>query len=148
TLIETRGEGGYALAPGSPAACHPSGRTYDHIAGPPLTALADITAPGREILIAAGRSFNRLTAHGRPKPPAGRGEAGGLRPGDDYDRRGPAWAEILEPHGWERAHQRGEVIYWRRPGKDGPGWSVTTGYCTGEGGVELLAVFSSNAHPF
>lgn len=27
-LIETRGSGGYVLAPGSPAACHPSGKLY------------------------------------------------------------------------------------------------------------------------
>lgn len=37
TLIETRGEGGYVLAPGCPAACHPSGGTYRRVAGPPLT---------------------------------------------------------------------------------------------------------------
>lgn len=28
TLIETRGEGGQVVAPGSPACCHPSGRLY------------------------------------------------------------------------------------------------------------------------
>lgn len=28
TLIETRGEGGYVLAPGSPGECHPSGLAY------------------------------------------------------------------------------------------------------------------------
>src|SRR5262249_23065288 len=33
TLVETRGEGGYAIAPGSPASCHTSGRTYEHIMG-------------------------------------------------------------------------------------------------------------------
>lgn len=27
-LIETRGEGGYVLAPGCPSTCHPSGKTY------------------------------------------------------------------------------------------------------------------------
>lgn len=37
TLIETRGEGGYVLAPGSPPACHPTGRTYEHVGGPPIT---------------------------------------------------------------------------------------------------------------
>jgi hypothetical protein len=36
-FIETRGEGGYVLAPGSPPACHPTGGLYRHIAGPPLT---------------------------------------------------------------------------------------------------------------
>lgn len=71
-----------------------------------------------------------------------------LRPGDDYDRRGPAWAEILEPHGWQLAQSRGGADYWRRPGKDTPGISATTGYCKGQDGADLLAVFSSNAHPF
>jgi hypothetical protein len=28
TRIEVKGEGGYVLAPGCPAACHPTGRTY------------------------------------------------------------------------------------------------------------------------
>src|SRR5262249_34928753 len=37
--------------------------------------------------------------------------------------------------------------YWRRPGKDGPGWSATTGRKS-ESGRELFCVFSSNAHPF
>lgn len=39
---ETRGEGGYVLAPGSPAACHPTGGTYRHVAGPPITELPTI----------------------------------------------------------------------------------------------------------
>lgn len=29
TLIEVRGEGGYALMPGSPVECHPSGKSYE-----------------------------------------------------------------------------------------------------------------------
>ena len=29
TLVEVKGEGGYVLAPGSPPACHPSGKTYE-----------------------------------------------------------------------------------------------------------------------
>lgn len=31
TLIETRGEGGYVLAPGSDAACHSTGNTYEWV---------------------------------------------------------------------------------------------------------------------
>jgi AAA domain/Bifunctional DNA primase/polymerase, N-terminal len=147
TLIETRGEGGYALVPGCPGACHPTGRTYDHVGGPPLTDLPVITAAEREILIAAARSFDLMSA-AKKKRPGDNGSSAGLRPGDDYDRRGPDWPEILEPHGWEQAHRRGAVTYWRRPGKDDRGYSATTGHCKGEGDVELFAVFSSNAHPF
>lgn len=39
TLIETRGEGGYVLAPGCPLACHPAGRPYELQAGPGLDAI-------------------------------------------------------------------------------------------------------------
>ena len=64
----------------------------------------------------------------------------GLRPGDDYDRRGPAWEAILGPHGWEPVRSDGSVTYWRRPGKDGRCWSATTGYCRGKEGADLLHV--------
>jgi Bifunctional DNA primase/polymerase, N-terminal len=149
TLIETRGEGGYALAPGSPAACHETGRTYDHFSGPPLTELSDITAAEREILIATARSFDLAAAAKTKSPSAGeKSDATGLRPGDDFDARGPDWAEILEPHGWECMSTNGDVRYWRRPGKDVPGHSATTGYCQGANGRDLLAVFSNNADPF
>src|SRR5262249_30657841 len=108
-----------------------------------------ITAAERDVLIATARSFDlasvRRTQHPVCNPNA---TIAGLRPGDDFDQRGPTWCEILERHGWERAHSRGEVVYWRRPGKETPGISATTGYCKGQGGIELLAVFSSNAHPF
>jgi hypothetical protein len=149
TLIETRGEGGYAIAPGSPPSCHKTGRTWDHIAGPPLTELAEITAKERELLLAAARSLDRASAvkgHRAGLSPRAAGAA--LRPGDDYNQRGPDWPEILEPHGWERGPNRGQKTYWRRPGKDNPGFSATTGFCQGKDGAELLAVFSSNAHPF
>ncbi|HJT79288.1 MAG TPA: bifunctional DNA primase/polymerase, partial [Gemmataceae bacterium] len=148
TLIETRGEGGYALAPGSPPACHPSGRTYEHVAGPSLTNLAEITPQEREVLIAAARSFDLMAAAGKPETPKAKGAGTGLRPGDDYDRNGPPFPEILEPHGWEQGHRQGEKVYWRRPGKDTPGYSATTGYCRGKNGEDLLAVFSTNAYPF
>ena len=50
TLIETRGEGGYVVVPGSPPECHELGLTYQHVGGPPLTALPTITLEQRETL--------------------------------------------------------------------------------------------------
>src|SRR5262249_1222868 len=45
--------------------------------------------------------------------------------------------------------QNGQVRYWRRPGKDGSGWSATTGVCTStDKGHELFCVFSTSAAPF
>ncbi len=47
TLVERKGEGGYVLAPGSPAACHPTGGTYELLSGPPLTAIPQIAPDAR-----------------------------------------------------------------------------------------------------
>jgi hypothetical protein len=144
TLIETRGTGGQAIAPGSPLAVHPSCRPYVHIDGPPLTALAKLTAAEREILIASARSFD-LTPQKTTRKTTSTNASHAV--GDDFDRRGPDWAEILV--GWECVRKRADVRHWRRPDKDGLCWSATTGYCKGKkDGADLLHVFSSNAHPF
>jgi P4 family phage/plasmid primase-like protien len=157
TLIETRGEGGYVLAPGCPPACHSTGRTYQLVAGPSLRAVPEISPQEREILLVCARSLTdpRLAAsiceRGPDEPTrsqmlaAKRTEDGDL-PGSDFNRRGPDWAEILT--GWTVAAQRGDVRYWRRPGKEAPGYSATTGFCHNQHGDDLLAVFSSNAAPF
>jgi putative DNA primase/helicase len=146
TLIETRGEGGYALVPGCPPECHVNREPYRHLAGPPLAAVQDITAAERQLLIRCARLFNTPRATAAPRQQARQG--GGLSPGDDFDRRGPEWAELLEPHGWRVARQHGDTTLWLRPDKEGPGWSATTGHCRGEHGEPLLHVFSSNASPF
>jgi putative DNA primase/helicase len=145
-LIETRGEGGYALAPGCPADCHLTGRLYEHHNGPHLERVQAIGIEERDILIRCARSFDRSPPPEPTRPPAERGP--GLSPGDEYEQRGPDWPAILEPHGWVAVHQRGPVTYWRRPGKDGAGWSATTGVCTSKAGRSLFYVFSANAAPF
>jgi hypothetical protein len=147
-LIETRGEGGYALAPGCPAACHRTERLYEHYSGPPITDLADIAAEERDLLLRCARSFD-LEARGREwKGPPASGSAEGERPGDAYRLRGPDWLNILEPHGWALAHRRSDgARMWRRPGKDGKGWSATTDFCKAKDGAPLLHVFSSSAAP-
>jgi hypothetical protein len=143
-FIETRGEGGYALAPGSPACCHDSGRLYEHIDGPALESMETITAAERDILWRAAQSFDRSTPAAEKTATAENGE---LLPGDDYNQRGPDWSELLEPAGWRMARQLGAACYWCRPNKD-RGWSATTGVCRSKRGFELFYVFSSNAAPF
>ena len=143
TLIETRGEGGYAIAPGSPPECHSSGRRYEYDGDVSLAETPTLTAAEREILLRCARSFNREAAE-TAAPEKERGT--GLRPGDDYNRRGPDWSEILT--GWAVAKEFPDgKRYWRRPGKE-KGWSATTGVCTSKAGVELFACFSENAAPF
>src|SRR5262249_51854467 len=89
----------------------------------------------------------------KPKRGSGNRPGGGteweLKPGDDFDRRGPDWAELLTPHGWTVAGDFGQGgCYLKRPGKTEPGHSATAGVCQGGHGEPLLYVFSSNAQPF
>jgi hypothetical protein len=141
-LIETRGEGGYALAPGCPSACHETHRLYVHHSGPRLSQLRDITAAEREVLLRCARTFDRETPAAEP-PPDVVGEE--LRPGDDFNRRGPDWSEILT--GWTEVGQAGDKRLWRRPGKE-RGHSATTGFCASKDGLDLFYNFSGNAAPF
>ncbi len=143
-LIETRGEGGYVLAPGSPGPCHPTGRTYEYVSGPKLTEIQTLAVEERKALLEAARSFNKVPkqvqkSHDEKPKPAQKGE---LRPGDDFNARA-TWEEVLGPHGWTLLRRAGETAYWRRPGKTDVGASATTGHCG-----DHLYVFSTNAHPF
>lgn len=139
TTIETRGEGGYVITAGSPAACHLSGKPYRLINGD-LMAIPEITEREREILLDCARSFNEYIK----RAPARKREqledpSSVLRPGDDFNRRGDVRA-LLEKHDWKylRKGPRGEL--WQRPGVD---HTSATLFPDGS-----LYVFSSNAHPF
>jgi len=140
--VETRGDGGYAIVPPSPGACHPSGLPYQRVRGS-LTALPLISAAERGVILAAARAQATWT----PPPiveatAAARGATDGERPGDDFNARA-SWADILEPHGWRALRVHGTETIWRRPGKS-DGQSATTGH----GGHNALYVFTSNAYPF
>lgn len=146
-LIEVRGTGSYCVAPGSPPTCHETGRPWEHVSGPELTDLPDLTPLEREVLLSSARALNSwVREEDRDIEAPRQRQGGGLLPGDDFNRRGPDWGEVLG-EGWVCVRTAGEVRYWRRPGKGGPTWSATTGYCK-VNGVDLLHVFSSSAHPF
>jgi putative DNA primase/helicase len=144
-LIETRGERGYAVAPGSPRACNPAG-IYEHVAGPPPSNPPEITAAERQMLFDTARSFNKVVDELTTMREASRVEVGGLRPGDDFNRRGWSWEELLPD--WTVTQRTGTGLRLRRPGKEDPGHSATAGYCKSKEGYEYLYVFSSNASPF
>lgn len=137
TLIETRGEGGYVLAPTSPAACHPSGKTYELLSGH-ITATPTISPEQRSILLDCCRSFNEHVKELRGQ----QSTTAGNRPGDDYNLRGDPWS-VLRHAGWSIVWQQGEALYLRRPGKDF-GVSATLHKVA----HNVLYVFSTNAMPF
>jgi Bifunctional DNA primase/polymerase, N-terminal len=145
TLIETRGAGGYAIIPPSPPTCHPLKKPYVLLRGD-LAAIPMITAEERTIVLSAARSFNehvesKRVISGTISP--GTFQPQGSRPGE-FCHAQAQWSDILEPHGWSRVGQRGEITLWKRPGKRARGWTATTNY----NGSNLLYVFSSNALPF
>jgi hypothetical protein len=142
-LIETRGEGGYIVVSPTPAACHELNKPYVLLRGR-LDAIPTITAAERQMLHEAARTLNEYVAPERTHVfTTSLNPASGTRPGDDFNRKA-SWAEVLEPHGWRLMFARGQVGYWKRPGKQDQGWSATTNYADSD----LLYIFSSSAHPF
>ena len=151
--IETRGQGGMAVMPGSPPGTHPSGKSYRLVCGS-FGHIPVITPERREVFLEMGKSFDE-----RPSKPLSvehlddlypegyRVSDFGDRPGDDFNARS-SWSSILEPRGWTLREVSGDVCHWRRPGKYDATSSVTTGHCKTEAGLNLLHVFSTNAAPF
>lgn len=147
TLIETKGVGGYCVLPGSPGACHPTGRHYELVDdSPTFVDIPIITPQERQLLLACARQFNTWIEPAEPKRVKKATTATEDRPGDDFNERGD-WDEILCPHGWKVESRSGDVTNWRRPGKSS-GSSATTGYCKSENDQDLLHVFSTNSDPF
>jgi hypothetical protein len=140
TLIETRGEGGFIVVPPTSAAFHTTGKPYKMLQGC-LEAIPEILPSERDVLLDAARSFNQYVAKVMEAPRTPSANIGN-RPGDKWAAQ-ITWQQILEPQGWVANHQRGETVYWTRPGKDF-GNSATTGHNS----HDSLHVFSSNALPF
>jgi hypothetical protein len=146
-LIETRGAGGYALAPGSCAEAHPAKTVYRNLQGA-VSRVQTITEFERNLLIDAARSLNRFVRDGAEFAPAPAAGPAGDRPGDEFNRRAD-WS-FLQRHGWQvvTGGTPGQRTTWRRPGKAAPGISATTGVCKGRDETDRLYVFSTNAAPF
>ena len=130
-LIETRGRGGFVVTAPSCGKVHETGGSYKLISGG-LESIVTITAAERDALWALARTFDQMPQPPKSKPPKTQAASSkypdsGKKPWDDYNER-MSWPDLLEPAGWTNAHTSGDIIYWRRPGKD-KGWSATTGYC-------------------
>ncbi len=140
TLIETRGEGGYALTVGCPPECHPLKKSYELLQGD-LTTIPIINRAERHFLLQTAKALNEAIKTN--KETKATNYQGSERPGDRFKKK-ETWDNILSPHTWVKVYQKGETTYWRRPGKPAPGISATTNHL----GLDLLYVFSSNASPF
>jgi len=143
TLIETKGEGGYVLAPGSPGYCHPTGRQYTYLLPDrDLTQIPTISVEERALLITAARTFNEVEkpAASIQRPHHRVREPNLALPADDFNARAD-WSDILTRNDWTLISVDADGKQnWCRPGKDW-GVSATVNYA----GNDLLHVFSSNA---
>jgi replicative DNA helicase len=130
-LVETRGEGGYVIAPPTPG--------YKYIQGDTDT-IPTINPEDRDILFSIAKSFNELEEI-KPKvniTPSTTYSSSGLTPWEDYNQRGDVLA-LLESKGWRVLNQTGQKINILRPGSTD---SKTSGnYHTG---LKVLRVFSSS----
>jgi hypothetical protein len=107
-LIETRGEGGYAVAP----------PTEGYITKSKVP-VPNITEGERDMLFELARTMNTLIEQ-PVKHNSARGynpKEFGLSPFEDYNKRGDV-VQLLEQHGWKTIRENSERIYFRRPGKD------------------------------
>ena len=108
TLIETRGEGGYVVAPPSPG--------YKYLQGDP-SIIPTITPEDRNRLFSIARSFNELEEV-KPKIPtisSNSYSSKGNSPFEDYNQRGDLLS-LLESRGWKVLFQSGQNIHVLRPG--------------------------------
>jgi replicative DNA helicase len=131
-LLETRGEGGYVVAPPSPG--------YTYLQGDPST-IPTITPEQRKILFSISQSFNELpevTTTPKVATPEARYTPSGLSPFEDYNDRGDVVA-LLESNGWKVVNQSGARINLLRPGQTD---SKTSGNF--HTGLRVLRVFSSS----
>lgn len=145
TRIETKGEGGLVMVPGSPAECHPLNRPYAFQQGS-YAAPPEITPQERDVLLTAAASFNTYTPTVRDTPRGPRNAQGGddTRPGGRFNRDASieSIGAMLEDEGWTHVGNSEVAQLWRRPGK-------TTGNSASLFFDSLLFyVFSTSAFPF
>jgi hypothetical protein len=109
-LIETRGEGGFVLAPGSPAECHPRCMTYELAQGT-FDSIPTLNQDEREFLIEAARSLNQWFKDPVDQQPIDCTPGPGDRTGDLFETKS-TWRQILGPLGWKESTPG----RWIRPG--------------------------------
>lgn len=127
-LAETRGEGGYVIVAPTGGTVHPSGGSWEVLAGR-IGQIPQITWNVRNLVHQAIRDVLDQMPARAPEPPRNfPTHTNQTRPGDDFNNKA-GWRDILEPHGWTYHSVRGGEVLWTRPGKSRKdGHSASTGY--------------------
>lgn len=131
TVIETRGQGGYALA-------YPT-KGYKLIQNT-IENVSFISIDERSFLISLCKSFNQIEV--KQEIEFAEIDKSTKRPGDEFNERGNI-EEVLISYGWQLLSQINEKQYWCRPDKKN-GVSATWNFNNNG----KFHVFSSNADPF
>lgn len=109
-LIETRGQGGYVIAP-------PSNK-YEILSGS-FERIPEIDPDTRDDLLDICRSFNKVFTEKASKPGNISPTVYKSAPWDAYNQdASDPWEAILIGKGWERVQEDAERIYYRRPGSE------------------------------
>ncbi|MEZ6081623.1 MAG: bifunctional DNA primase/polymerase [Pirellulaceae bacterium] len=144
TLIESRGEGGYIVAEGSPYEVHASGLPYAQYSGPYLPEVPTITPAQRVELWRAARTFDKqpeaVREQIRRKHSRAATVSADVHPVIRSFNERHSWHDILAPAGWTSR----DGVGWTRPGKN---FGASGKLVTSQAGEELLTVFSGNAGP-
>jgi len=127
-LLETRGEGGYVIAPPTTG--------YQYLQGSPEN-ISTLTAKEREGLLRIARSFNELEEEVTKKPTRST-DYPGLSPFEDYNERGDI-VGLLEAKGWRIVKETKDRVHLLRPGQTD---SKTSGNF--HKGLRVLRIFSSS----
>ena len=127
-LLETRGEGGYVIAPPT--------KGYQYLQGSPED-IPTLTEREREGLLRIAKSFNELEEEVTPEPSRST-DYPGLSPFEDYNERGDV-VGLLETKGWRVVKDTKDRVHLLRPGQTE---SKTSGNF--HKGLRVLRIFSSS----